>query len=98
MEGAAQLKETLIALGIFAGGFASGWFARGLVYVRGNSTRQIVGLVIVLVWAATTMADAVIPSYSAPWQVHLLVGGVTGWLFGFNPFKGRQNGGTKKEG
>lgn len=47
-----------------------------------NNLRLVVGWVIVVAWAASVVADAVLPDYDAPPTVHGLMLLVAGALFG----------------
>ena len=47
-----------------------------------NRLRLVVGWIIVIAWAASLIADAVLPEYDAPPTVHGLMLLVAGALFG----------------
>jgi hypothetical protein len=89
------MLDAIVALGVFVSGFVLGWLARGVVKAKKDPTKHVVACLIVLTWATSTIVDMVSAVYATPWPVHLLVGGVVGWLFGVNPLKGLGAGNGK---
>lgn len=86
------MVQALIAVGIFIGGFLLGWLAHTVVKTKRDPTKSVLGVLIVLMWATSVIADISSSEYATPWEVHALVGGVVGWLFGVNPLKRLGNG------
>lgn len=51
-----------------------------------------VAITVTLVWAASFVADVLMETYNPPGQIHMIMMGIVGSLFGFQIMKGNGDG------